>query len=157
MSSLVNICGYGGNDIVSQDIYCKNHWNQLRTILADSWALLKASSIPENKKMACFGRLACRVCLHVMQKEKMGREVDGHKDLPAIAKLFTEELAGTAVLQAQPKSDKNDQKLEVCETLTMSKKSMALLQNGHIKEKEKQLGYGFCIAFGCGCPNGLLF
>lgn len=88
--------------------------------------------------MACFGRLATRLCLHVMQKEKLGREVDGHKDIPTISKLFTDELGGIAVAQA--KADSNEPKLQVCDTLAMSKKEMALLQNVHIKEKEKQHG-----------------
>lgn len=88
--------------------------------------------------MACFGRLATRLCLHVMQKEKLGREVDGHKDIPTMSKLFTDELGGIAVAQA--KADSSESKLQVCDTLAVSKKEMALLQNVHIKEKEKQHG-----------------
>ena len=41
---------------------------------------------------------------------------------------------------AQAKADSNESKLQVCDTLAMSKKEMALLQNVHIKEKEKQHG-----------------
>lgn len=89
--------------------------------------------------MACFGRLATRVCLHVMQKEKLGREAEGHPDLASISQLFTDELSGTAVSNEQHKADSSES-LEVCDTLHMSKKKMALLQNVHIKEKEKQPG-----------------
>ena len=60
-----------------------------------------------------------------MQKEKLGREVDGHKDIPTISKLFTDELGGIAVAQA--KADSNESKLQVCDTLAMRQKGDGLV------------------------------
>ena len=75
----------------------------------------------------------------MVQKEKLGREADGHPDLSAISKLFTDELAGTYMSNAEPKGDNQESSLEVCDTLAMSKKQMALLQNVRIKEKRSSL------------------
>lgn len=111
--------------------------------MADSWQLLSGSSASENKKMATFGRLAARLCLHVMQKERMGREPDGHKDVPTIGKLFVDELSSTQGPSAS-EDTKNEAVLKVCDTLGMSKAELAFLQNAHMKVAHKQLGCMFC-------------
>ena len=121
------------------------HQQHPRTILADCWQLLDGSPASENKKMATFGRLAVRACLHVVQKEKLGKEPDGHKDLKTIGQLFVDELSSTQSLPApQDEDTKNEMALKVCDTLGMSKAELAFLQHVHIKVAHKQLGCMFC-------------
>eukprot|EP00438_Fugacium_kawagutii_P022896 Skav224158 [mRNA] locus=scaffold2007:112782:115211:+ [translate_table: standard] len=110
---------------------------EAETILSDSWQLLNASSASENKKIATFGRLAVRACLHVLQKEKMGREVDGHKDLKTIGQLLVDKLNLSQA--AQNEDPKKEVALQVCDTLNMSQAEMAFLQNGHMKVAEKYI------------------
>lgn len=113
--------------------------------MADSWQLLDGSSVSENKKIATFGRLAVRACLHVLGKEKMGREADGHKDLQTIGQLFVDELSSAQSAPATQNEDtKNEVTLKVCDTLGMSKAEVAFLQNAHIKVAQKPLVCMFC-------------
>jgi len=113
----------------------------LRQVLQDVWALYVASNATESQTVGAFGRLCVRVCLHVLNKEKAGREPDGFEDLQEIAGKFTEDLQGMAQVQAAVSPSSTD--IQVSNVLSASKAELALLQNKHIKVNEMHLGVIF--------------
>ena len=96
-----------------------------------------ASKSAESQTVGAFGRLCVRVCLHVLNKEKAGREPDGFEDLQQIAGKFAEDLQGMAPMQAEASSSTD---IQVSNVLSASKAELALLQNKHIKVGEMQPG-----------------
>ena len=95
--------------------------------------------------VGAFGRLCVRVCLHVLNKEKAGREPDGFEDLQEIAGKFTEDLQGMAQVQAA--ASPSSTAIQVSNVLSASKAELALLQNKHIKVNEMHLGVIFLKPF----------
>ena len=110
----------------------------LRQVLKDAWALYVASKSAESQTVGAFGRLCVRVCLHVLNKEKAGREPDGFEDLQQIAGKFAEDLQGMAHMQAEASASSTD--IQVSNVLSASKAELALLQNKHIKVGEMHPG-----------------
>ena len=97
-----------------------------------------SSAAGESQKVAAYGRLCVRVCLHVVGKEKVGREPAGFKDLHEIAEKFAEELQNPLPVQAPAASSSSD--LPVTNVFTASPAELALVQNQHIKVNELLLG-----------------
>ena len=116
----------------------------LRQCLCDSWTLLRSSGIAESRKMGAFGRLCCRVTLHVLSKERFGREPHGHENLEVICKLFTDELNGLKKPTAVASSSMSDESnLQVHDVLASTPMQVALLQNPSLKVGQMHLGLIF--------------
>ena len=100
----------------------------VRQCLHDSWTLLQSSGMDESTKMGSFGRLCCRVTLHV----------------EVICKLFTDELNGLRKPTAVASSSKcEENSLEVHNVLASSAIQVALLQNPNLKVGQMHLGRNF--------------
>ena len=116
----------------------------VRQCLHDSWTLLQSSGMDDSTKMGSFGRLCCRVTLHVLGKEKHGREPHGHENLEVICKLFTDELNGLGKPTAVASSSKcEENSLEAHNVLASSAIQVALLQNPNLKVGQMHLGRNF--------------
>lgn len=76
-----------------------------------------------------FGRLCCRVCLFVTNKQKMSREKVEYETLQEIAALFTKELKDGP--QAAPKKETVEEKR--IDVLNASGTQKGLLQNHQLK------------------------
>lgn len=75
-------------------------------------------------------------------KEKLGREPGGHPDIPAIAKLYGQELA-SGFLKQPEKTEAAEPELKVHNLLEADASQVALLKNTHMK-----LGC-MCLGFAC--------
>ena len=73
-----------------------------------------------------------RTVLHVLNKEKVGREPKGFENLQAIGELFAKELMGHAA-DAASVSATEDSQQSVRDVLTASPQELALLQNQHMQ------------------------
>lgn len=94
--------------------------------------------------MGSYGRLCCRLTLHILGKEKHGREPHGHENLEAICRLFTDELNGLKKASSVGSSSSCEQKsLEVHNVLASSAIQVALLQNPNLKVGQMHLGFIF--------------
>ena len=112
-----------------------------RQLLADSWQLMEKSPVEEATKIFCFGRLAVRCTLHLVNKEKMGNEPKGHENMQAIATLFAEELSRrmhTETNQTQDESQESE--LQIHNLLEAKPNQVALLKNNHMTIGDLQLG-----------------
>ena len=97
-------------------------WNSLQQ-------LITAGQVTEQLAVQCFGKLQVRVILHILKKEKHGREPKGYKDLAEIFKLYEQELAGKTALEAT--SAKSSEGAKTLQEQTPS--AIALMKNKQLK------------------------
>ncbi|CAL1159306.1 unnamed protein product, partial [Cladocopium goreaui] len=102
--------------------------------LADGWEVIQKSTAEQATKLAAFGRLCTRLTLHVLKKEKHGREPAGHESISAICILFAADLAGGAKPSVRKEEAKPTVELEVKNVLASTPAELALLQNPHVKQ-----------------------
>ncbi|CAL1171611.1 unnamed protein product [Cladocopium goreaui] len=102
--------------------------------LADGWEVIQKSTAEQATKLAAFGRLCTRLTLHVLKKEKHGREPAGHESINAICTLFAADLAGGAKPSVRKEEAKPTVELEVKNVLASTPAELALLQNPHMKQ-----------------------
>ncbi|CAL1153508.1 unnamed protein product [Cladocopium goreaui] len=102
--------------------------------LADGWEVIQKSTAEQATKLAAFGRLCTRLTLHVLKKEKHGREPAGHESISAICTLFAADLAGGAKPSVRKEEAKPTVELEVKNVLASTPAELALLQNPHVKQ-----------------------
>ena len=110
-----------------------------RQVLKDAWALKANSPVAENLQVASFGRLCVRCILHILQKEKLGREPKGFLDLEEIAKLFAIDLAAIGARASSSKASQQEG-LKVENLLEAPPAKVALLQNDHMELGHLHLG-----------------
>ena len=103
-----------------------------RQALADGWEVIQKSTAEQATKLAAFGRLCTRLTLHVLKKEKHGREPAGHESI-SICTLFAADLAGGAK-PSRKEEAKPTVELEVKNVLASTPAELALLQNPHMKQ-----------------------
>ena len=96
--------------------------------MADGWEVIQKSTAEEATKLAAFGRLCTRLTLHVLKKEKHGREPAGHESINAICTLFAADLAGGAKPSVRKEEAKPTVELEVKNVLASTPAELALLQ-----------------------------
>ena len=63
----------------------------LRELLQDSWSMMKRTS-EEANHYGAIGRLRCRVCLFLTNRQRLSRENVEYQSLTEIAAIFTKEL-----------------------------------------------------------------
>ena len=71
----------------------KDKCTNVEKLLLAGWEQCQRSSSPESVKTTAFGHLAVRLVLHLLGKEKWGRE-DGFESFPACVEQFGEDLKG---------------------------------------------------------------
>ena len=103
-----------------------------RSLLSKSWELQSKSTATEANRFGAFGRLCVRTVLHVLNKEKVGREPKGFENLNAIGELFAKELMSHAP-DALSMTSTDDSQQSVKDVLTASAQELALLQNQHMQ------------------------
>lgn len=87
----------------------------------------------ENVRVAVFGRLCVRCILHLLGKEKLGREPDGFKGgLEEIGNKFAQELTNPRMKLDGVKGSKNDE-LKIENLVDAKPADVALVQNDHLK------------------------
>ena len=107
----------------------------LRELLQDSWSMMKRTS-EEANHYGAFGRLCCRVCLFLTNKQRLSRENVEYHSLTEIAAIFTKELKDGPPVAA-PSETVVERSVDV---LTASGTEKALLQNQHLKMGEMHHG-----------------
>ena len=124
---MVMICF--GNHVGANPIRsCK----KLRDLLQDSWTMMKRTS-DEAAYHGAFGRLCCRVCLFVTNKQKLSREKVEYETLQEIAALFTKELKEGPPAAPRKETAVEEERIDV---LNASPTQKALLQNHQLKMGE---------------------
>ena len=105
-----------------------------RQLLEDAWNVHQKQHTSEHS-IGAFGRACVRVALHLLQKEKLGPEPHGYKDLTAIADKFAVEVAqGQQVVETAASSSMSGGSA-VVNLLEATPVQKALLQNPHMQEK----------------------
>lgn len=107
----------------------------LRELLQDSWSMMKRTS-EEANHYGAFGRLRCRACLFLTNKQRLSRENVEYQSLTEIAAIFTKELKDGPPVAA-PSETVVERSVDV---LTASGTEKALLQNQHLKMGEMHHG-----------------
>ena len=107
-------------------------------LMTTAWATLEKlraeGKVAEPKAVSCFGKLQVRVILHILKKEKSGREVKVYKDLPEILKAYEEELKATAPSpSAAATADTSGQVKSLAE---QTPSVLALMKHKHLKINE---------------------
>ena len=109
-----------------------------RQLLLDGWQLMQKSPAKENVKVMAFGKMCCRGVLHVLGKEKQGREPDGFQSLQEIGILFSDALNKQVTRDASGPAQVQEIKIENLVGASPSK--VALLQNEHLDKGKLHLG-----------------
>ena len=112
----------------------------LRELLQDSWSMMKRTS-EEANHYGAFGRLCCRVCLFLTNKQRFSRDNVEYQSLTEIAAIFTKELKDGPPVAA-PSETVVERSVDV---LTASGTEKALLQNQHLKMGEMHHGWVDCL------------
>ena len=111
----------------------------VRQLLKDSWSLVSQSGATEHVKVASFGRLCVRCILHLLGKEKYGREAAFKGGFNEIAEAFAEDLqkkTGTA----RSGQGKKEETLKVENLVGAKPSEVALLQHDHLQSGKLHLG-----------------
>ena len=103
--------------------------------MSKSWALQLKSTATEANRFGPFGRLCVRTVLHVLNKEKVGREPKGFENLNAIGELYAKELMGHES-EAASHSVSDESQQSVRDVLKATPQELALLQNQHMQMGE---------------------
>ena len=114
-----------------------------RQLLLDGWQLMQKSPAKENVKVMAFGKLCCRGVLHVLGKEKQGREPDGFKSLVEIGSMFADALHRQDAGGVAGPANSEEIKIENLVGATPSK--VALLQHEHLEKGTLHLGCGLKV------------
>lgn len=105
-----------------------------------SWRdALPAENSPatEANRYGPFGRLCARVVLHLLGKEKMGREPQlKDETLESFGERFCRELMGHEAEATQQSQNEDSQASEVVDVRNMRAVDTALLQNQHMHLEE---------------------
>lgn len=96
--------------------------------------------VPDFVKVAAFGRLCVRSCLHLTQKEKLGPEPKGFGSFAEIAALYTEELQKQPGSTASASKQEEQDSLKVEDMVGASASQVALHHNAHMEVGKLSLG-----------------
>lgn len=108
-----------------------------RTLLSKSFHLAENSPATEANRYGPFGRLCARVVLHLLGKEKMGREPQlKDETLESFGERFCRELMGHEAEATQQSQNEDSQASEVVDVRNMRAVDTALLQNQHMHLEE---------------------
>ena len=109
-----------------------------RQMLLDCWKLKEQA--PANvSKVASFGKLCVRAVLHLLGREKMGREPKGFHDLKEIGRQFVDDLNSTGK-KAECDDSKKDEGLTTHNLVDASASQVAMVQNDHMEVNKLSLG-----------------
>ena len=113
----------------------RSRLDEMEALLQDCWRV--AATAPEREATIAFGKCCVRCTLWIMGKEKQGREPGLFVDLASIAEKFASDLKGMAVTDEGDGEDPS----ESIVGLDADKKTVALVQNEHMKQNGLQLSY----------------
>ncbi|CAE7323802.1 unnamed protein product [Symbiodinium sp. CCMP2592] len=80
--------------------------NEMEQQLYECWRVAE-KELPSLDSVRTFGKCCIRMALHVLQKEKMGREAKTYKSLAEIRALFDDQMAGVAAALSPLQQKKN--------------------------------------------------
>ena len=92
------------------------------TILADSWKVTQDPDLDLDHVTKAYGRLCVRSILFLVSKQKFSREDHEYQSMAEIVQAFGDQ-----------------EEMQVTDTSQATPKSMALLQNQHVKLHQMQL------------------
>jgi len=99
-------------------------------LLLEGWQQCQTSTSPEPVKTTAFGHLAVRLVLHLLGKEKWGRE-EGYESFSACVGQFAEDLKGKTH-SSSPSAHEEGSSGVVTDLLTAKPKEKALLAHPNI-------------------------
>ena len=116
-----------------------------RQLLLDSWKL-KEKAPADVSKVASFGKLCVRAVLHLLGKEKLGREPKGFTDLQEIGRKFLADLKSKGNV-AESDDSKKDEGFKMHDLVGASASQVAMVQNDHMEVDKLYLGFAYWFAF----------
>ena len=96
-------------------------------------------------KVASFGNLCVRAVLHLLGKEKMGREPKGFHDLKEIGRKFVDDLNSKGK-KAECDDSKKDEGFTMHNLVDASASQVAMVQNDHMEVDKLYLGFTYWFA-----------
>ena len=107
------------------------------TILADSWKVTQDPDLDLDHVTKAYGRLCVRSILFLVSKQKFSREDHEYQSMAEIVQAFGEEMKAKPSMALATHQDQEE--MQVTDTSQATPKSMALLQNQHVKLHQMQL------------------
>lgn len=111
----------------------------VRQLLQDSWSLETKSAATEHVKVASFGKLCVRCILHLLGKEKYGREAAFKGGFNEIADAFADDLQKKTA-SAESGQGKKEEILKLENLVGAKPFEVALLQHDHLQIGKLHLG-----------------
>lgn len=115
----------------------KEKCRDVEKLLLEGWQQCQRSTSPEPVKTTAFGHLAVRLVLHLLGKEKWGRE-DGYASFSACVEQFGDDLKGKTH-SSSPSAPEEGSSGVVTDLLTAKPKEKALLAHPNIAVGGKYL------------------
>lgn len=135
------------NDFDKMARALKQQTVQMETVLKDAWVKVQDDNIPPEIKHLAYGKLAVRCVLHLLGKQKLGRDNVQFESMEEITTAYCNELLGKSDDDAPAAS--SSQGPQVKDLIQASSAEIALIQHSYLKVNEQYLDCKIWIPLSC--------